>query len=149
MKNLGFKLMTALLLATLLFFNLDANVKADETYLGEFCWEVNVEEPFTDTWIYKLGVYQKEGGHYVLYGTDAGEYAVHGNAAIIGDTIALTLVASGIDEGLYDEPWTDLIKAILDTSTLSGRFHSHTTWSVPPALELEWFKGTMNFITCP
>lgn len=123
---------------------------ADE-YHGEFCWQVFSDsgEPF---WRYKLGIYEKQGGHIALYGSidygANGISAAHGNAIFVGDSIKLTINSADYEEGI--EVWAETFAAKLNGSTLSG------TWN---ALTLEIFDdenvpssvhqlGSINLIAC-
>lgn len=122
-----------------------------EKYHGEFCWQVFNQsgEPY---WKYRFGIYEKEGGHFALYGSidygDNGVSASHGNAVLAGGNIKLTIVSADHEEG--DEVWAETFAAKLNSSTLSG------TWN---ALTLEKFDnendvfgvhqlGSIKLITC-
>ena len=143
----NFRRMFVVLVIAFLFFGFNLNVKAAETYLGDLCWRVDVASPYTDSWLYKFGVYGKDGGHYVLYGTEDGETAVHGNAEVVGSTIVMAIVGSGYDIADPSDHWTEFISAVLDLATLSGTFQAHSLES-DTALTSH-FTGTMTFISCP
>ena len=104
--------------------------------------------------IFKFGVYQKDGGHFVLYGTESsvdGEKAVHGNAEVVGGNIVMTIISSGYDITDPGDHWTDFISAVLDLDTKNGTFHAHALWS--DTAFPNHFTGTMTFIgfgsSCP
>lgn len=135
-----------------LFMFLTATKTFAEKFHGEFCWQVFNEfgDPY---WRYKFGVYEKEGGHFVLYGSvdygDNGISASHGNAIFVGDNIKLTIVSTDYEEGV--EVWSETFAAKLNNATLSG------SWNV---LSLEigegenlvrpvHHRGTINLIACP
>ncbi len=139
-----------LLIAGLVMFLTTTNSFA-EKYHGEFCWQVFSEsgEPY---WNYKLGIYEKEGGHVALYGSidygPNGISATHGNAVYIGDRIKFTLNSADYEEGM--EVFAETFAAKLNSSTLNG------TWN---ALTLEIFEdetfpssvhqsGTISLIPC-
>ncbi|MDP1558048.1 MAG: hypothetical protein Q8K59_05915 [Nitrosomonas sp.] len=122
-----------------------------EEYHGEFCWQV-FSESGEAYWRYKLGIYEKEGGHLALYGSidygPNGISAAHGNAVHIGDSIKLTINSADYEEGT--EVWAETFAAKLNKSTLNG------TWN---ALTLEIFeeenevssvyqRGAINLISC-
>ncbi|SFP98118.1 hypothetical protein SAMN05216419_104124 [Nitrosomonas cryotolerans] len=94
-----------------------------ETYHGDFCWQILENE--VPAWSYKLGVYEKEGGQYALYGTEdngLGDItAAHGNAAVVGDNIKLIITGSGYTQEAGT--WSETLNAMLSTSTLSGNWH--------------------------
>ncbi len=144
----NFRRMFVVLVIAFLFFGFNLNVKAAEKYLGEFCWQMDETPPDVDgPMIYKFGVYKKDGDHIVLYGTEDGETAAHGNAEVIGGNIVMTIVSPGYDIIDPSEHWTDFISAVLDPATLNGTFHAHALWS-DTALP-NHFTGTMTFINCP
>ncbi len=121
-----------------------------DQYYGERCWQVFNEsgEPY---WKYKLGIYEKEGGHFTLFGSvDYGNTlsASHGNAILAGGSVKLTLNSGDYEEG--NEVWAETFAAKLDPSSLNG------TWD---ALTLEkrdnendvfgvHQRGTINLIAC-
>lgn len=122
-----------------------------EKYHGEFCWQVFSQsgEPY---WKYRFGIYEKEGGHFALFGSidygDNGISASHGNAIFVGDNIKLTIVSADHEEGV--EVWAETFAAKLNKSTLNG------TWN---ALTLEkhenerdvfgvYQRGSINFVDC-
>lgn len=115
--------MILLLLAGMFFAN--TNVLADK-FLGHFCWQVfNSEgQPY---WVYQFGVYEKEGGHLVLYGSvDYGANGIsasHGNAVIVGGNIKMTLVSSDYEDG-DGIVWSETFTAILNGSTLNGEWNA-------------------------
>ncbi|CAE6497507.1 conserved exported hypothetical protein [Nitrosomonas nitrosa] len=127
-----------------------ANAMADKFH-GNFCWQVfNSEgQPY---WIYQFGVYEKEGGHLVLYGSvDYGANGIsasHGNAVIVGSNIKMTIVSSDYEDS-DGEVWSETFTALLNRSTLSGEWN---------ALSLEtqdgrnvrtvFQKGSISLITC-
>ena len=139
-----------LLILNFVLFSVTSNSFA-EKYHGEFCWQV-FSESGDPLWRYQLGIYEKEGGHFALfgavdYGTN-GNSASHGNAIFVGNNIKLTLVSADREEGV--EVWAETFAAKLDPSTLHG------TWN---ALTLEFVdgedftdhihqRGTINQIAC-
>ena len=144
------KQLSLLLIVGLVMF-LTATKSFAEKYHGEFCWQVFNEsgEPY---WRYKLGIYEKEGGHIALYGSidygPNGISAAHGNAVHIGDSIKMTINSADYEEGM--EVFAETFAAKLNSSTLNG------TWN---ALTLEIFKnenfpssvhqsGTISLISC-
>jgi len=123
-----------------------------DTYHGERCWQVSGESG-DPLWLYKFGVYEKEGGHLALYGTidfgDNGISASHGTAVFSGDSIKLTITSADHEENFL--VWAETFIAKLDRTNFSG------TWN---ALSLEidegtsevkatHQKGTINTMTCP
>lgn len=122
---------------------------AAEVFLGDFCWRILAQgEPIEDGSIYKLGVYQKDGGHFALYGVFDDDQAVHGSAERIGNTISLTLLGSA---DYIDEVVSETVKATLDSATLNGSSHSIGT-SIDlntNIIENFYVPHTMTLITCP
>ena len=116
------KLILLLLIGMFIF---STNVFADKFH-GNFCWQVfNSEgQPY---WIYQFGVYEKEGGHLVLYGSvDYGANGIsasHGNAIIVGGNIKMTIVSSDYEED-ESEVWSETFTAILNPLTLSGEWNA-------------------------
>jgi hypothetical protein len=138
------------LLIGLLMFTTTSKSHA-ESYLGDFCWQVTENE--TPVWIYKFGVYEKEGVHYALYGTgddgNGGIAAANGNAEVVGSNIMMTIVGSGIDEQIG--AWNETFSAVLSISTLSGTWHNmgavYDNIGSPQAPYHT--NGTIALITCP
>jgi hypothetical protein len=122
-----------------------------EKYLGEFCWQVFNEEGKA-YWSYQFGVYKKDGGHFVLIGTQDyqanGVSASHGNAVFVGDSIKLTLVSSDHEEG--NQIWSETFAAKLDKTTLSGTWNSLGLEIVEGTSEVRavHFTGTVNLVNC-
>jgi len=120
-----------------------------ETYHGDFCWQVLRNE--APAWIYKLGVYQKEGGHYALYGSEdngvEGITAAHGNATVVDSNIKLTMVGSGHTEQFGT--WNETFSAVLNISTLNGTWHSLGIIDNTGTPILYHTNGNINLITCP
>ncbi|SET01627.1 hypothetical protein SAMN05216326_10961 [Nitrosomonas marina] len=121
-----------------------------ETFRGEFCWQVFSQngEPY---WKYKFGVYEKEGGHFALFGSVDYENtlsAAHGNAILLGDSVKLTIVSADREEGI--EFWTETFAAKLNPSTLSG------TWNVIEFVKRDgendvfgiYQQGTIDLVSC-
>ena len=127
------------LLAGLLLFATASKALAADKYLGEFCWQVfnSAGQPY---WIYKFGVYEKEGGHLSLFGSIGyganGPSAAHGNAISVGGNIKMTIVSSDYEEA-EGQVWSETFTATLNASTLSGEWN---------ALSLETDDG-INVIT--
>ena len=141
------KLIYLSLLIVLFFFATTSKLQA-ETYRGESCWQVSGG----DNWVYKFGVYEKEGGHYELYGTDDdGEgdiTAAHGNAEVVGSNIKMTIVASGYEAGYG--AWDETFNAVLSISTLSGTWHALGLVYDDSGSRLPYHTtGTITRITCP
>jgi hypothetical protein len=145
------KQLCLLLLASLLLFATASKVLAAEKYHGEFCWQVfsNVGEPW---WLYKFGVYEKEGGHLTLFGSvdygANGISAAHGNAIIVGNNVKLTIVSSDYEDG-DGEVWSETFTAVLSTSTFNGEWNALSLQStdnvnVIPVVQ----KGTIDLIDC-
>ncbi len=138
------------LLIGLLLFATTSKLQA-ESYLGDFCWQMIENE--TPVWIYKLGVYEKEGVHYTLYGTgDDGHgniAAAHGNAEAVGSNIMMTIVGSGFDE--TNGAWKETVTAVLSVSTLSGIWHNMgASFDNTGSPQVPYHtNGTMAVITCP
>ncbi len=137
------------LLLGLLLFTTTSKSQA-ESYLGDFCWQIFENE--VPAWVYKFGVYEKEGRHFALYGTDnAGGgriTAAHGNAEIVDSNIVMTVVDSGYEEasGAFNETFN----AVLDIATLGGTWHSLGVLYDPSDNRLPFHSnGTLSLITCP
>ena len=138
------------LLAGLLFFATASKALA-EKYHGEFCWQVfsSAGEPW---WIYKFGVYEKEGGHLTLFGSvdygANGISAAHGNAIFVGNNIKMTIVSSDYEDG-DGEVWSETFTSVLSASTLSGEWNALSLESTDnvnaiPVVQ----KGTISLKTC-
>ncbi len=124
--------------------------KSQELYLGDFCWQIFKNE--VPAWVYKFGVYEKEGRHFALYGLeDAGGgriTAAHGNAELVGGNIVMTVVGSGYEEasGAFNETFN----AVLDAATLGGTWHSLGVLYDPDDNRNPFHSnGTISLITCP
>ena len=119
-----------------------------ETYVNsqDMCFRIDITSPEVASWTLKLGVYQHEGGHYTLIGTD-GVGAVHGNAEVIGGNVVLTLVSKGTDS----EEYLDNASAILNAANLgeSGSYHAFFTEVVGGNVVTISESGTMAKINCP
>jgi hypothetical protein len=143
------QLLLLLIISLAMFFTTTKSFA--EEFKGEFCWQVFSEsgDPF---WRYKLGVYEKAGGHIALFGSidygPNGISAAHGNAVRVGENIKMTLNSADNEEGM--EVFAETFAAKLNNSTLNG------TWN---ALTLELFegqnqttaihqRGTINLVTC-
>jgi len=132
------KIFLSLLVSVCVFTTASKALAADK-YLGNFCWQVfnSVGQPY---WVYKFGVYEKEGGHLSLYGSIGyganGPSAAHGNAISIGGNIKMTIVSSDYEEA-EGQVWSETFTATLNASTLSGEWN---------ALSLETDDG-INVIT--
>ena len=151
MKNLKYRVTVALAITTFLLFGFNVKSAVSETYLGEHCWRIDVTSPFVESWTYKLGVFQKDGGHFTLNGTEDNTAAVHGNAEILGNNVVINLVSNGTD---IEGAWLDNINASLNVNTLSGSFNGFSQWhdagdpfgASTPNVSME---GTMTKIPCP
>lgn len=120
-----------------------------ETYHGDFCWQVLINE--VPAWTYQFGVYQKDGGHYALYGREdngLGEItAAHGNAAIVGDQVKMTIQGSGHTEAFG--AWHESVSAVLEAATLSGTWHALGV-STDSGTPLQFHSnGNIRLIACP
>ena len=139
-----------LLIAGLIMFS-TATKSFSEEFKGEFCWQV-FSESGEQFWRYKLGVYEKAGGHIALFGSidygPNGISAAHGNAVRVGDSIKMTINSADNEEGM--EVFAETFAAKLNNATLNG------TWN---ALTLELFegqnqttaihqRGTINLVAC-
>ena len=121
-----------------------------ETYHGDYCWQVLKND--VPAWVYRFGVYEKEGGHYALYGREdngLGDItAAHGNATLVESNIKMTIIGSGFTEQFG--VWSETLNAILDSATLSGSWHalgvSYNNNGVPSQY---YANGNINLITCP
>ena len=137
------------LLFSLLLFSIASKSHA-ETYHGDYCWQVLKEE--VPAWIYKFGVYEKEGGNYALYGKEdngLGDItAVHGNATVVDTNIKLTIVGSGYTEEFG--AWNETVSAVLSTSTLNGTWHAVGIIFDNSGSPRQYHtNGNINLITCP
>ena len=148
MKNKLFKnvsMFTLLLIVTGM-----TSIATGEVFLGEFCWRILAEgEPLEDGSIYKMGVYQKEGNHFELFGVFDDDQAVHGHIELVGaDALAVTLVESA-DYG--DEVVSATTLATLSVTTLSGPSHTIGLTADPNTRVVQNFyvPHTMTLITCP
>ena len=145
------KLIYLSLLVGLFLFTTTSKSQA-EVYLGEFCWQV-FDDVGAPDWIYKFGIYQKEGGHYVLYGTSSDSFTevAHGNAEIVGSKVKMVIVGSGV--GSDSDPsyvWSDTFNAVLDISTLNGTWHVlGIDHDGVEGTTLDYINGTITSITCP
>lgn len=126
------------------------NAMADKFH-GNFCWQVfNSEgQPY---WIYQFGVYEKEGGHIVLYGSiDYGANGIsasHGNAIIVGDNIKMTIVSSDYEES-EGEVWSETFTAILNRSTLNGEWNALSLETNDGAnVRMVFQKGSISRTAC-
>lgn len=134
----------------LLMFTTATKVLADE-FLGNFCWQVfnSNGQPY---WVYQFGVYQKEGGHIVLYGSvdygTNGVSASHGNAIIVGSNIKMTIVSSDYEDG-DGEVWSETFTAILNRSTLDGEWNALSLETNDGAnVRTVFQKGSISRIAC-
>ena len=138
------------LLVGLFIFTMPFESQA-ESYLGDFCWQVTENE--APAWIYKFGVYEKEGVRYALYGTgddgNGGIAAANGNAEIVGSNIIMTITGSGIGEQIG--AWSETFSAIMSISTLSGTWHNIGTIydNIGSPQDPYHNNGTLARITCP
>jgi hypothetical protein len=143
-----------------------AQAKDKDTYLGEYCW--NIIYPLYPGYVdvMQVGVYEKEGGHFTLYGTVTmfdpthalrGTATVSGNMEMVGDEIlvaatrALTL---GPDAPPRDHPrvGAGFFQATLDAVTLSGPLYDVGFGQNLDTLQVSgpWVDtATMTFTTCP
>lgn len=122
-----------------------------EKYHGELCWQVFSSEQET-LWKYKFGVYEKEGGHFVFYGSidygPNGPSASHGNAIVVGDAIKLTIVSTDYEDN--DHVWNETLAVKLDRTTLNGTWHALSLESDDDSEEVLGFhsRGRINSIAC-
>ncbi len=136
-----------------------------DVYYGDICWQVNnatdiswqaggiqTSQQTSSQAILRLGTYQKEGGHYALYGKAssidmATVAAAHGNAEVQGNSILMTLTYAGA--GSTDK-FNDIVNAVLDAQTLNGTFAEiGTHYNNSGPLGIHYGDGTMTKITCP
>lgn len=145
------KQLYSLLIASILLFTTASKALAADKYLGEFCWQVfnSTGQPY---WIYKFGVYEKEGGHLALFGAISyganGPSASHGNAIVIGNNIKMTIVSSDYEEA-EGEVWSETFTAILSASTLSGEWNALSLESDDGInVRTRFQMGSMSPIAC-
>ncbi len=94
--------------------------QAEETYLGDFCWQLNdIESAGT----LKIGLYLKDGYHIAVYGALSGDidgvtvrYPVNGNAEIDGNNVLMTIVAA------YSGSEAEIYHITLSLSGLNGTY---------------------------
>ena len=122
-----------------------------DKYLGEFCWQV-FNQSGNPYWKYKFGIYEKEGGHFALYGSvDYGENglsASHGNAILTGGNIKLTIVSTDHEEGV--EVWAETFAAKLNASNFDGTWHALTLESDENSSDITGIhqRGSIKLIAC-
>lgn len=152
------------LLAGLFLLGAAAELRAD-VYYGDMCWRasyasdiswqaggVQTSQPNSSQEIFRLGTYQKDGGHYALFGKLSAEdgstfTAVHGNAEASGDSVVMTLTLSGV--GSTDK-FNDVFNVVLNAQTLNGTFTGvGTHYNNSGPLGIHYSDGTMTKITCP
>jgi hypothetical protein len=126
-----------------------SNVKAG-TYLGEFCWEIEMEKktPF----VIKYGVTDMGNGHLFLNGkgTTPDGYVVvcHGNAEIVEDKVYMVLIGT-VNKDRYLVVSTRSV--ILDLPGLDGTtegirtFYDKNTGEIGTGYD----SGTFTFASCP
>ena len=144
------KIILSLLVSVFLFTTASKALAADK-YLGNFCWQVfnSAGQPY---WIYKFGVYEKEGGHLSLFGSIGyganGPSAAHGNAISIGGNIKMTIVSSDYEEA-EGQVWSETFTATLNASTLSGQWNALSLESDDGINAITKFQmGSMSPIAC-
>jgi len=145
-----YRLFSIFLSGTLLFL-VSSHLYADK-YYGEFCWQVfsDSREPL---WKYKLGIYEKEGGHFTFYGSidygSNGLSASHGNAIILGDTVKMTIVSTDYEES-EKQVWSETVAVKLNKTTLSGRWNALSLENNDGEDEVFGFRdrGTIDLIPC-
>jgi len=145
------KQLCLLLLAGLLLFATASKALAAEKYHGEFCWQVfsSEGEPW---WLYKFGVYEKEGGHLTLFGSvdygANGISAAHGNAIFVGNNIKMTIVSSDYEDG-DGEVWSETFTAVLSASTFNGEWNALSLQSTDNVNAIPVVQeGTISLTTC-
>lgn len=152
MKSNVLRFMASIIFVLMCLFFSFKSAKAEDVYLGEFCWQV-FDEAGAPDWVYKFGVYQKEGGHLVFYGTSRDSFTevAHGNAEIVGAEVKMVIVGSGV--GSSSDPnyvWSDTFVAVLDISTLNGTWHvlglDHDDVE---GTNTDYINGTISLIICP
>ncbi len=151
MKSKVLRVMTSVVFVLMCLCLSFKSAKAEGVYLGDFCWQV-FDEAGAPDWVYTFGVYQKEGNHFALYGTDTDEdpgFAVaHGNAEIVGSVVKMTIVGSGVDS-FDSSAWSETFSATLDLN-LSGTWRSLSMESNSVGgVVLEHSQGTIGLTTCP
>ncbi len=154
MENLKYRVTVTLAITTLFLLGFCArSVMSAESYLGEKCWRIDVTSPYVYSTTYKLGLYKKDGGHFVLYGTENWQDlsgvnytgVVRGNMEVIGNNLYTNLESIGSFEDEFK--WIENIAASLSISplTLSGPFKGY---SLEDSYNYE-IAGTMTLIPCP
>lgn len=140
-----------LLIISIFLFTTASKAQAEDKYLGQFCWQVfnSTGQPY---WIYKFGVYEKEGGHLSLFGSISyganGPSASHGNAIAIGNNIKMTIVSSDYEEA-EGQVWSETFTATLNAATLSGEWNALSLESHDGINVLTKFQmGSMSPIAC-
>jgi hypothetical protein len=126
-----------------------SNVKAG-TYLGELCWEIEMEgkTPF----VMKYAVTDMGNGHFLLNGkgtTPDGYVGVcHGNAELVEDKIYMELIGTinkehylvvGNRSVILDLPGLD------GTTEVIGTFYDRNTGEIKTG----YTSGTFTFVSCP
>ncbi len=155
MENLKYRVTVALAITTFLLFGFCArSVMSAESFLGDVCWRIDVTSPFESSTTLKLGLYKKDGGHFVLYGTAYWQDpltdviytgVVHGNMEVVGNNFFTNLESKGSDE---EWQWSENISGTLsiDPFTLSGPFKGYASEDSFTNFEI---SGTMTWIPCP
>jgi hypothetical protein len=126
-----------------------SNVKAG-TYLGEFCWEIEMEgkTPF----VMKYGVTDMGNGHLLLNGkgtTPDGYVGVcHGNAEIVEDKVYMELIGT-VNKERYLVVGNSSV--ILDLPGLNGTIERIGTSYDRDTEEvgMGYDSGTFTFVSCP
>ena len=122
-----------------------------DKYHGEFCWQVFGSSQ-ENLWKYKFGIYEKEGGHYTLFGSidygPNGPSASHGNAIIIGSSIKMTIVSTDYEDG--KQVWSETVAVKLDSATLNGTWDALSLESDDGKTDVLGFRsrGTINLVAC-
>ncbi|MCC6922389.1 MAG: hypothetical protein IT525_04885 [Nitrosomonas sp.] len=143
------RLFSLLLTGTFLFL-FSPPLLADKFH-GELCWQVFSSKQ-ENLWRYRFGVYEKEGGHFVLLGSidygPNGPSASHGNAIVIGNSIKMTIVSTDYEDG--NQVWSETVAVKLDSATLNGTWNALSLESDDGETEVLGFRsrGTINLVTC-
>ncbi len=156
MKVYRFLVLYFVLLVFMLSWVVNSNVEAQSLQRplrGELCWEVKLEPEGAEN-ILKLRFLPIGIGDYIVSGkviyTDDGRLKgiIHGNAKTEGNSVLMTLVGSGKDEGGMG---TSINHVIIDKTTLNGTVETidHEYDNIGGDIKTEYGSEFMKFIPCP
>jgi hypothetical protein len=142
-------LKVAIILAmTVLVLGFAPKTNAAETYLGEYCWQV-YSAIADSTSLLKVGAYQKDGLHFVLYGTlttpDVTSTVNGSLERINAGDLRITAVTSG---WIYGWPTSLTISAYLDGSA-NGTWEGLGLIYDGSLFYTLYDNGTMTLVACP